>query len=57
MSRKIFALTALLATVSTVALSQPPPPPPPNTGGPLDTFTGLLLVASVAYGIYKLVKR
>ncbi len=50
-------LAALLTVASNEIFSQGPggPPPPVNpTGAPIDGGIGLLLVAGIAYGSYKL---
>ena len=49
-----FLLTVLSFLVVVPAFSQPLPPPPPNTQIPLDAVVGLLVVASLVYGVKRL---
>ena len=51
------AIVLLVFTVLTTVFSasaQPLPPPPPNMAVPLDSVVIVLILASVAFGAYKL---
>ena len=55
-SKPFFAVVLFFVTIATQAKQGPPPPPPPAppVGLPIDGNLYILLVVSLAFGIYKI---
>lgn len=53
MRLKASILFGLIVSAFT-ASAQPLPPPPPNMAVPLDTVVAVLLLAGIAFGVYRL---
>jgi hypothetical protein len=57
MTLRILISSILLGFISLIdCFAQPAPPPPPQGGLPLDSVMWLLLVASVIYGLIRIVR-
>ena len=54
-SKPFFAVVLFFVTIASQAKQGPPPPlPPPPPGLPIDGYIYVLLVVSLAFGIYKI---
>lgn len=56
MKKALSILLVVLATASNV-FAPPPFPPPPSQAIPLDVVVGMLLVAGVSFGLFKLLNK